>query len=210
MRALTLHQPWATLIALGVKTVETRSWATPYRGRLLIHAARGVEPTSVGDYQVGRISGRGWPTSYTMYAPGFVSILNGGPGRSEHMHDLPLGAVVAVCTLRDVVPVVTPAQHEADALEDLRAEAWPGRSFVVDTAESHGGSLRHLEQFSEEGGLCTRIRDLEDQRPYGDFTPGRFIWLLDDVRAVTPPVPARGAHRLWRPPAEVWAQVEAP
>ncbi len=31
MYAITLHQPWATLIALGIKTVETRSWPAPER-----------------------------------------------------------------------------------------------------------------------------------------------------------------------------------
>ena len=31
MYAITLHQPWASLITLGVKTVETRSWPAPER-----------------------------------------------------------------------------------------------------------------------------------------------------------------------------------
>lgn len=39
MRALTLWQPWATLIALGQKQYETRCWTTKYRGPLAIHAA---------------------------------------------------------------------------------------------------------------------------------------------------------------------------
>lgn len=39
MKALTIWQPWASLIAIGVKTVETRGWSTEYRGRLAIHAA---------------------------------------------------------------------------------------------------------------------------------------------------------------------------
>ena len=39
MKALTLWQPWASLIALGEKTVETRCWDTKYRGELAIHAA---------------------------------------------------------------------------------------------------------------------------------------------------------------------------
>ena len=38
MKALTLVQPWATLIALGIKRYETRSWGTSYRGPLAIHA----------------------------------------------------------------------------------------------------------------------------------------------------------------------------
>ncbi len=28
MKAITIHQPWATLIALGEKRFETRSWGT--------------------------------------------------------------------------------------------------------------------------------------------------------------------------------------
>jgi hypothetical protein len=40
VRGITLHQPYASLIALGVKTYETRSWATKYRGPLLIHAGK--------------------------------------------------------------------------------------------------------------------------------------------------------------------------
>lgn len=38
---LTLTQPWATLVALGWKRYETRSWGTSYRGSLAIHAAQG-------------------------------------------------------------------------------------------------------------------------------------------------------------------------
>lgn len=38
--ALTLRQPWASLVALGAKRVETRSWRTSYRGWLAIHSAK--------------------------------------------------------------------------------------------------------------------------------------------------------------------------
>ena len=40
MKALTLTQPWATLVAIGAKTIETRGWSTSYRGPLAIHAAK--------------------------------------------------------------------------------------------------------------------------------------------------------------------------
>jgi ASCH domain len=40
MKALTVAQPWATLIAIGAKRIETRSWMTRHRGPLAIHAAR--------------------------------------------------------------------------------------------------------------------------------------------------------------------------
>ncbi|MBW4661017.1 MAG: ASCH domain-containing protein [Drouetiella hepatica Uher 2000/2452] len=40
MRIISLHQPWALLVAMNLKRFETRSWATPYRGKLAIHAAK--------------------------------------------------------------------------------------------------------------------------------------------------------------------------
>jgi hypothetical protein len=40
MVALSIKQPWATLIVHGLKTIEVRRWSTPRRGRILIHAAR--------------------------------------------------------------------------------------------------------------------------------------------------------------------------
>lgn len=39
MRCLSIRQPWASLIVAGHKDIENRSWATPYRGPLLIHAS---------------------------------------------------------------------------------------------------------------------------------------------------------------------------
>lgn len=42
LRGLTLTQPWASLVALGHKQVETRSWSTKYRGLVAIHAAKGM------------------------------------------------------------------------------------------------------------------------------------------------------------------------
>ena len=39
MKAITLWQPWASLLVCGAKQFETRSWATSYRGPIAIHAA---------------------------------------------------------------------------------------------------------------------------------------------------------------------------
>lgn len=39
-KALTLTQPWATLVVLGEKRWETRSWRTRYRGPIAVHAAK--------------------------------------------------------------------------------------------------------------------------------------------------------------------------
>jgi len=40
MLTLSIRQPWAWLIVNGYKPVENRSWATAYRGPLLIHASK--------------------------------------------------------------------------------------------------------------------------------------------------------------------------
>ena len=40
MKALTVIQPWAYLLASGKKQNETRSWRTNYRGEILIHAGK--------------------------------------------------------------------------------------------------------------------------------------------------------------------------
>ncbi|HYG67170.1 MAG TPA: hypothetical protein VD838_05900 [Anaeromyxobacteraceae bacterium] len=40
MKALSLWQPWATLLASGMKEYETRGWQTYHRGPIAIHAAQ--------------------------------------------------------------------------------------------------------------------------------------------------------------------------
>lgn len=40
IRGLSLTQPWATLVAIGAKKIETRGWRTNYRGWLAIHATK--------------------------------------------------------------------------------------------------------------------------------------------------------------------------
>lgn len=40
MKALSIKQPWANLIAAGEKTIETRTWATNYRGPILIVSSK--------------------------------------------------------------------------------------------------------------------------------------------------------------------------
>ena len=43
MKVLTIKQPWASLIMLGLKKYEFRSWKTEYRGELLIHTGKGID-----------------------------------------------------------------------------------------------------------------------------------------------------------------------
>lgn len=82
MKTLTLTQPWATLVAIGAKNIETRSWYTAYRGPLAIHAAKGFpkEARRLCQY----------------VDPFFTFLKNAGYTKPE---DLPLGAIVATCEL---------------------------------------------------------------------------------------------------------------
>lgn len=42
MLAISIRQPWAWLILHGGKDIENRNWSTNVRGRVLIHAAKGM------------------------------------------------------------------------------------------------------------------------------------------------------------------------
>lgn len=80
MKAITIHQPWATLIALSEKRFETRGWATKYRGDLAIHAGKHIDRAACE-------------------IPGIASAL-----RRHGYHtpdDLPTGSIVAVTNLKD-------------------------------------------------------------------------------------------------------------
>jgi len=137
MKAITLWQPWASLVALGYKTYETRSWLTRYRGWLAIHAAgRPCDPHVFYQYPFQRV--------FLLPEVGIA-----------HPSDLPLGAILAIVDLTGVTPG-----------EEL---APPGRTPTV-------------------GWL---------QLAFGDFTPGRFAWLLKDRRPLDVPIPARGKQGLW-------------
>lgn len=51
MKAISIKQPWASLIVKGIKDIENRTWATKYRGRVLIHAsAKAFKYTSALDF----------------------------------------------------------------------------------------------------------------------------------------------------------------
>lgn len=87
MKALTLTQPWATLIAIGAKRIETRSWGTDYHGQIAIHAAKGLGP-------VGGMRG----LIEQCEVPAFANALR-QMGHHEHENPLPRGAIVAVAVL---------------------------------------------------------------------------------------------------------------
>lgn len=81
MKAITLYQPWASLVAVGAKKFETRSWSTSYRGPIAIHASKKHPYHSIG----GII---GETTDAMLVALGGLDL-----------RELPLGVIVATAEL---------------------------------------------------------------------------------------------------------------
>jgi len=141
MRAITLYQPWASLVAARRKRVETRHWPPPLKllgTTIAIHAAKtnlDAEPCRRFGYD---------PTG------------------------IPRGAVVAFALLTRVYRVV---DHET----------------------SRGGLMfaRCEGVYSDQTDERVRIE------PYGDFSPGRYVWMLHDVSPLVPPVEAVGHQGIW-------------
>lgn len=101
MRAISLWQPWASAIALGVKRVETRHWSTNYTGPLLIHAAKrwtkAEREFAAAEYTLGRLPKR-----------------------------IPLGALVATCTLMGC-RLTEDVAHQLGSIERMYGDYTPGR-----------------------------------------------------------------------------------
>lgn len=98
MKAVSLWQPWASLIAIGAKPHETRSWATAYRGPIAIHAA--VKPAHEMDLA-------------TIYACRQAFNLPHEKPLYDYLRELPHGAIVATATLTECWRVV---KHTATAI----------------------------------------------------------------------------------------------
>ena len=149
-----MTQPWASLVAIGENTIETRSWNTRYRGPLAIHAAKGFPPDA-------RALCRRQPYRAVLARRGYASA-----------GDLPLGAVIAVAVLEEVLV------FDRDSLRRVRDEA-------------------------RRGSLPAHEAD------FGDFSPGRFGFVLREVRRLAAPIPVRGMLGLWTLPTDVAALIPA-
>lgn len=51
MKVITIKQPFASLIAEGIKEYEFRTWKTKYRGEILIHAGKGVDKKAMEKFK---------------------------------------------------------------------------------------------------------------------------------------------------------------
>lgn len=88
MRVLSLWQPWAEFVAQGIKKIETRSWPTNYRGKLLIHAGKNEQYLPMRKV--------GSPQSAERRNIGRDAVRAAGMQYDTHFE---LGAIIAVCEL---------------------------------------------------------------------------------------------------------------
>ena len=170
MKAITLYQPYASLIAVGVKRFETRSWATNYRGPIAIHA--GMKEYSA-DTKAGLAVWHGvvdvmgqdcWDIRALDRSIRFME----GDGRGVYHDQFPKGAMVATAELVECYQVDRIFERSVDE-----------RIYAI---------FRGHQQL-------TRISSHE--RLFGDWTPGRYAWELANVQPLPAPVPALGKQGLW-------------
>jgi hypothetical protein len=144
MKALSLTQPWATLVAIGAKRIETRSWRPHYRGPIAIHASKAF-PRECQNLCSTH------PFLDVLIAAG----LNGS-------WDLPLGAIIATARL-----------HATLQTREIRCYR------------------------------STTARLLPHELAFGDYSDGRYGFVMADVRPLKHPVPCKGALGFWDVPADV-------
>ena len=192
MKFLTIRQPWASLIAVGAKTIETRPFSTTYRGPLAIHAGKAEPVAGAAGYPFHDGLGdlmwmleRPW-TEEEQVAQGLLADGDLCGFR------LPLGAVVAVCDLIDVVPIVSwlPLDGPPAWAAHMIPTSGSGADRMLLVRDAHIAA----EVLRVDGPLPADI-DVTGQLPFGDFTPGRFAWLFGNVRLIDP-VPMKGAQGL--------------
>lgn len=145
IKAISVLQPWASLIALGHKKIETRSWNTKYRGPLLIHAS----------------------AKYTNYQDWLATewhvMLD--DSRVYHNHR---GAIVGMV---DMVG----SETSENILSNLPKSMFWGP---------------------------------DQEQIFGDYSPGRYGWLLSEPLLFPEPIPCKGALGIWNVPENLLAEVE--
>lgn len=193
MRVLTLCQPWAQLIALGHKRVETRGVPTKYRGLVAIHAGKQLSKHVMGT-SVGGLRGleevclrdpfyealqRRRTAPMVSGADGFTGghtvVARDGTRtwvRSVYPLHVPLGAIVALARLTDCVPT--------ERIWFEEQPGWPGPTPAVVKNPFGGWLAEHAEQF------------------WGDYSRGRFGWMLSDVHPLKQAVPYSNGQGLRR------------
>lgn len=141
MKAISLWQPFGSLIVVGSKKIETRSWNTNIRGGIGVHASKKRDSLSLElmDTQEFQDGLRAYDTT----------------GR--------------------------------------------GKTWITDIALTFGcviGTVEIIDSVPIEQLYGTKY-DTPHERAFGDWTPGRWGWVLRNPVLFEEPIPARGAQGFW-------------
>ena len=170
MKAITLWQPWASLLACGAKRYETRSWSTSYRGPIAIHAGK----VCYGPYACEL------PIGFTDAAVNAF-----WPGQTDpcaivdNWDELPRGAVIATADLVNCWYIVYHPGPNVDVAKHIPIGA---ESMTLD---------RHAPDFG------AYFVPTEQEMLFGDWTPGRYAWEFSNMKMLNEPIPAKGGQRIW-------------
>lgn len=134
-KVITLWQPWARLLVLGEKKIETRSWNTNIRGETLIHASSKSLKYLLQEPYLSDVT-----YDILSYCPDL------------NIDDLPLGAIIGSVNIIDCVPI----------------EKLFGTEY-----------------------------DTPKERAFGDWSPGRFGWIMNNNVLFDKPIPAKGHQGFW-------------
>lgn len=157
MKIITLWQPWATCMWLGLKEFETRHWSTDYRGELLIHSAkRQIDEDGKELVQKLHAAGHDVPTN-----------------RSEY----PLGCIGAIARLSDCVSMTDGLIRAQTSLE-RSVGLWESGRFALKV----DGVIRcePIPWTSRQGKLLPAPDDIVEQVLQSDGRGDRILKSLDD------------------------------
>ena len=177
MKAISLWQPWASLIACGAKPFETRHWAPPREligQRIAIHAAKKIDKGAKAfaeDLMYGQHDPGGFDLADKLAASmkGIPDELMGLFG----MAALPIGCVVCTAVL--------------DAAFQLGDKA---------TGAAHPAATVVRRIVSRPMPECFTVR-YDD---FGDYAPGRWAWLFRDVKVIKPTEVTVGRQKVFDVP----------
>jgi hypothetical protein len=177
MKAISLWQPWASLIACGAKPYETRHWAPPrdlIGQPIAIHAAKKI------DKQAARFAEE---LMYGQHQPGGFDLARKLDASMSECTDLVMGTFgMAVMPIGCVVAIARLAG-----------------AFQLGTAMTENGVTfaRPVHVLAPAAIPETFVITHDD---FGDYAPGRWAWLLEKVQPLNPCPPAKGAQGFFELP----------
>lgn len=183
LRTLSLWQPYASLVACGAKTWETRGQRTHHRGRIGI-ASTASTPAAVRRSLRDSSAPRGGGRYLFREHLGDYSL----EGESRGIvRALPQGVLMATAELADCCPIGGPMSFRTGSVEGDEGDH-PGQAVVVHHPASGLGSGAGLDRpylcVDDPNGPPYHL-DITDQLPFGIWEPGRWAWRLADIKPTT-------------------------